>query len=215
MLEDLIIAHMPVGTVDTWDLTLTITGHLTVTAAPSAAANIMLSVIDPHGKIIVDDQNQDQSPAGAVETISDLQITIPGEYQIQVRSDSPVGIDYALMALDDESYAFSLRGSLHPGVERADSLPVDSDHFWFFTAYSGSYVGFKVSPEGDSDAYVEFYGPDGRRLQTIDNSGDGEPEILDDFLILSSGMYGIRVGEFDFAAMPYEIVWEQQSPPED
>ena len=109
------------------------------------------------------------------------------------------------MVLDSESYSFIFKGSLRDSSLRSDSLAVDHDHYWFFSASDGESVNMSVTPSGQGDPYLELYGPDAARLLTIDNTGSGETEPLENYSILANGMYAIRVGEFDFAEMSYQI----------
>ena len=202
--EDLVMSTLESGAVDNWTITIDSSDFLTITVAPASSANMLLSVLDESGQIIVDRQNQ--APAGEVETITNLSLTEPGSYQIHIATDPAVQTNYALMVMDSSSYNFHFRGTLIPGAQRTDSLAVDSDHFWFFSAFDSETINLQVMPYEDADAYVELYGTDGSRLLTLDNNGSGEAEILDNHSILATGMYGIRVGEFDFAAMSYQII---------
>ena len=202
--EDLVMSTLESGAVDSWTLTIDSQEFLTITVAPASSANILLSVLTENGQIVVD--RHDQAPAGEVETITNLSLSEPGSYQIQISSDPTEESNYALMVMNAESYNFNFRGTLSPGEQRSDSLPANSDHFWFFSASDGETISMQVTPYDQGDAYVELYGPDGSRLLTIDDSDNGEAEILDNHSILATGMYGIRVGEFDYFAMSYQIV---------
>jgi hypothetical protein len=202
--EELVMSNLENGAVDSWDITLDSSDFLTVTVAPASSANMVISVIDPNGQILVDKQNQ--SPAAEVETISNLSIRESGTYHIQISSDPAEPSNYALMVSDNSSYEFIFRGTLNPDQQRSDSLPEDVDVFWFFTAADGENFNLEVTPNGDVDAYVELYGPDAVRLLTLDEKEAGEPEYLTDHSILASGMYAIRVGEFDFEPMIYQII---------
>jgi hypothetical protein len=202
--EDLVMSSLQSGAVDSWTITIDSSDFLTVTVAPASSANMILSVLDASGQIIVDRQNQ--SPAGEVETIANLSLMEPGSYQIHIATDPAEQTNYALMVMDSRSYSFDFRGTLIPGAQRTDSLPEDNDHFWFFSASDSETINLRVTPYEDADAYVELYGPDGSRLLTLDDNDSGEAEILDNHSILATGMYGIRVGEFDFAAMSYQII---------
>jgi hypothetical protein len=202
--EDLMMSSLESGAVDSWTTTIDSSNFLTITVAPASAANMLISVLDGNDQIIVDSQNQ--APAGEVEAITNLSLTEPGSYQIQIATDPAEQTDYALMVLDSNSYDFRFRGTLTPGEQRTDSLSADSDHFWFFSASDGETISMQVTPYEDADAYVGLYGTDGSRLLTLDNGDNGEAEILDNHSILATGMYAIRVGEFDFAAMSYQII---------
>jgi hypothetical protein len=203
--EELMMGTLESGAVDSWNITIDSSNFLTVTVAPGSSANMLLSVLDQNGQILVDRQNQ--AAAGEVETITNLTLTEPGTYQIHVATDPAEQTDYALMVLDSNSYDFRFRGTMSPGEQRTDSTSVDSDHFWFFSASDGESINMKVTPYQDADAYVELYGTDGSRLlPPLDNGNEGEAEILDNHSILATGMYAIRIGEYEFNAMSYQVV---------
>jgi hypothetical protein len=74
---------------------------------------------------------------------------------------------------------------------------------------AGNKINIRVTPSSQADPYLELYDPRGSRVLTIDDTGTGETESLEDYEALSDGMYGIRVGEFDFATMTYQILLTQ------
>ncbi len=202
--EDLSIGTLASGAIDDWTVTVSSSDFITITVAPASSANMIFSVLNDSGQIIVD--QQDQAPAGKVETITNLSLPEASTYHIHIATDPAEQTDYALMVMNSESYSFTFRGTLTSGAQRSDSLAADSDHFWFFHAADGETISLQVTPNGEADAYVELYGPDGSRLLTLDNGGSGEAEILENHSILATGMYSIRVGEFDFTEMSYQIV---------
>lgn len=202
--EDLRIASLPEGVTHRWNLDLSANDAITLTVAPASTANIILSVLAPDGTALVSAQNQ--APLGEVETIRNLQITNPGQYRLLVTTSPSASTDYALMVMDSDSYSFDLRGTLRTSTPRSDSLPANQDHFWFFLAESGQSLSFTVTPQDSGDPYVELYDPAGSRILTIDNAEGGDAESLDGYTLLSSGMFGIRVAEFDFQPMSYQIV---------
>lgn len=202
--EDLIMGQLEGSEIHNWNLSLEAAEAITITVAPSSGANIVLSVFSDSGQVLVD--KQDQAAAGEVETITNLNVLDIDSVRVQIATDPQQQTDYALMALADDSYNFSFMGSLDWGMQRSDSLGMDHDHFWFFNATDGDSITMQVRPSGNEDPYVELYGPDGALLQTVDDTGSGEAEELSNFSILASGMYAVRVGEFDFEPMSYQIV---------
>ncbi len=205
--EDLIINELASGEVHAWNVSVSNTDSVTITVAPEATTNIVFSVFNDAGQTLVDRRNQ--AADGRVETIVDLAVQDTGSIQIQIAADPAEDTSYAIMVLDNESYNFTFMGALNIGAQRGDSLDTDNDHFWFFSATDGDSIDLTVSPSGDADAYVELYGPDSSLLQTIDDEGAGGDERLENYSILASGMYAIRVGEFDFEPMTYQILVEE------
>lgn len=201
--EDLVIDSLDEDTADRWTMDLIAGDSITITVAPGNSADIILSVFDGDGQNLVYQQNQ--SPAGEVETIIDLSIAESGIYNLLVQTVHGQTTDYALMFLDQDSYSFVFRGTLQSNDSREDSLAADVDHFWFFNALSGQAVSFTITPGGSADPYIELYDPDGARLLTIDDTGEGEPESLESYTLLDGGLYGIRVAEFQFGEMDYQL----------
>ena len=200
--EDLTIRNLAAGSIDRWTLDLQAGEMITITVAPAQAANLVLSLTDSNGTALVD--SQDNSAAGEVETFRNIAITDPGVHSLRITADPAVATDYALMFMDSESYSFVFRGRLTE-LARTDSLPVDTDHFWFFVAESGDTIAFQVIPSDSGDPYLELYDPGGARMLTIDDTGEGETESLDNYTLPEGGLYAIRVAEFDFQAMSYQI----------
>jgi len=201
--EDLVIASLVEGSAHNWSLDLSANSAITLTVAPASAANVTLTLVAPDGTIIVN--GQDQAPAGEVETVTNQQIVNPGIYRMQIRTSEGTATEYAVMAMTNDSYGFVFRGTLRTNTPRSDTLRPDQDHFWFFSAEQGDSLSFSVTPQSASDPYIELYDPGGARILTIDNTGDGDTETLESYSLLESGMYGIRVAEFDFRTMPYQI----------
>ncbi len=192
------------GVQERWTLPIDTSDSITITVAPASTANIFISVIDENGAIIVD--AQDRGPAGEVETIEALNLREPGIYEIYINTEPAMETDYALMVMNSESYSFDFRGTLIPSSPRSDSLKPDNDHFWFFSLSEGSNISIRVIPDSQADPYLELYDPQGSRVLTIDNTNTGETELLEDYEALTGGLFSIRVGEFDFAAMSYQIL---------
>lgn len=203
-LEDLRISALQSNEADKWTVAIDSASSITVTVAPGPSANLAISIIDETGTKIVDTHNQ--MGEGQVETLQNFEITTPGLYNITIDNLSSVETDYALMVLDGDSYSFVFKGTLVPSSPRNDTLEPDTDHFWFFPLMEGDLISLRVTPNNQSDPYLELYDPAGTRLQTIDNTGTNETELLEDFEADTTGLYSIRVGEFDFGEMTYQIL---------
>lgn len=202
--EDLMISTLDSGATDRWKLDLLAGDKITITVAPGSAADIVLSIVDSNGTTLINDQNS--SPISEVETVRDLNIVDPGIYNLLIRTEQGTQTEYALMFMDADSYSFIFRGRLLESSTRSDALAADSDHFWFFDVQGGESVSFSITPESGKDPYIELYDPAGTRMLTIDDTEGGEVESLDSYTLLDSGMYGIRVAEFEFLPMSYQIV---------
>lgn len=202
---DFRVDFLNTNSVHQWSFNINSSDAITVTVAPGSNANIVLSLIGPNDDTLVDRQNQ--ASAGQVETIRNFSLTDSGTHKIEIRSDPPASTNYALMVMDSESYSFIFKGTLVSDQQRMDTSAADNDHLWLFEAEDGDSISFTVRPDGDEDPYLELYGADGTRVFAIDNGDIGEEERLEDYSILASGLYTIRVGEFDYQPMPYRILF--------
>ncbi len=200
---DLRVSTLGPDSVDRWTVNLIAGDTLTVTVTPGTATNMILSVLSGDGKSIVNDQ--DSASLGEVETISNLSITEPGTYDILVRSEPPDQTDYAIMIMDGDSYNFIFRGRLVENTSRSDSLTANTDHFWFFNVQSGESVSISVIPDSTGDPYLDLYDPGGARMLTIDDTEEGEEESLDSHTFLEDGLYGLRIAEYDYRPMSYQV----------
>ena len=201
--EDLYFSTLGASTRDRWTMDLVAGDSITVTVSPGPSADIVLSILDSNGASLVNEQNL--AAAGEVETITNLSIANAGIHSVLVKTAQGVQTDYAVMFMTADSYSFILKGRLAMGATRNDSLRENVDHYWFFNAESGQSVSIDVLPVGGGDPYLELVGPSGSRMLTIDDTGDGELEYLDNYTLLESGLYGLRVAEFDFQPMSYQV----------
>ena len=201
--EDLTLDILGAGATDSWNLDLLAGDAITITVAPATTADIVLSILDSNGSILVDNQNT--ASAGEVETVRNLQIADAGIHRVLIKTAQGLATDYAIMFMDANSYSFIFRGRLVEGTTRNESLAADNDHFWFYDAEGGESISFTITPDSTGDPYIELYDPDGARMLTIDDTGEGEPETLDSYTLLDPGIYAIRVAEFDFRPMSYQI----------
>jgi hypothetical protein len=201
--EDLVISNIGAANLDRWSLDLVAGDAITITVASATLNDIVLSLFDSEDVALVNEQNN--SLAGNPETITNININNPGIHTIQVRTTNGSQTDYAIMFMDSDSYSFIFKGLLDENTARSGNVAADTDHFWFFNATNSDTVSFVVTPNNAGDPYIELYDPDGERILTIDDTGDGEVERLDNYTLLDGGMYGIRVAEFDFQPMSYSI----------
>jgi hypothetical protein len=201
--EDLVISNLGAGTTDRWTLDLAAGAPITITVAPATSSNVILSLFDSNNVALVNEQNA--GAVGAPETMTNINISNPGIYTVQIRTLEGSQTDYAVMFMDDESYSFIFKGRLVENAPQSAIVEADTDHFWFFSADSSESVSFTVTPNDAGDPYIELYDPKGSRILVLDDTGEGEVESLTNYTLLDSGMYGIRVAEFDFQPMSYTV----------
>ena len=144
--------------------------------------------------------------AGQVETVQNFALTAVGEYKIRVYANGRNATDYAIMITSSESYTFIFRGVMEYGDLQEATSKANNDHFWHFRGQEGDVISINLSPMDESDLFLELYGPDAERIsEFIDDGTSGEAESIVDFVLPATGLYSIRIGEFDFLSATYEI----------
>jgi hypothetical protein len=82
----------------------------------------------------------------------------------------------------------------------------ETDHFWHFTGNSGQSISLSVVPFDDSDLFLNLFGTDGISLIRFhDETTSGEPEQLINYILPDTGIYSLRVGEYNLGQAEYEI----------
>jgi hypothetical protein len=138
--------------------------------------------------------------------MADVTLIDPGVYDILVSSPSGELGYYAILISDQDSYPYIFQGTLQIGDTGSAALAAESDHFWHFTGAAGQTVTISVVPTDDSDLFLNLFGTNGVSLVRFhDETGSGEPEELISYMLPDTGIYSLRVGEFDFQSASYEI----------
>lgn len=180
---------------------------ITISVAARADADIVLTVLDPAGNRVVEQNN---SPAGQIESISGLEAEGSGGYRIVIAEASASETHYSLLLLNNNEsnfYNFIFSGLLSYGRNASSSMEANTDQFWFFFGNSQETVNINVAPTDQSDLFIDLYGPEGNLLeQEIDNARGGGAEQLLNFRLPATGMFAIRVGENSYEAANFTIL---------
>jgi hypothetical protein len=85
-------------------------------------------------------------------------------------------------------------------------MPQDSEHFWLFAGEDGDTLTITAVPNATTDVFLELYGPDATRISApfINSGGDGVTEQLE-FDLQETGLYAIRIGEWNFDPGSYQV----------
>lgn len=200
--EDLGAARLGVSEIHQWLYDVSASEAITVSVV-SADADLIISILDPNEQQLIEANN---FAAGQVETIQNFALSTLGEYKIRVRSSGRSATDYAIMITSSESYTFIFRGVMEYGDLQEATSKANNDHFWHFRGQEGDVITINLNPMDDSDPFLELYGPDAERIsESIDDGTNGEGESLVDFELPATGLYSIRVGEWEFLPMTYEL----------
>ena len=200
--EDLGAARLEANQTHQWLYDIGASESITVSVV-SAEADLVISILDPNGQQLIEANN---FAAGQVETVQNFALTAVGEYKIRVYANGRNATDYAIMITSSESYTFIFRGVMEYGDLQEATSKANNDHFWHFRGQEGDVISINLSPMDESDLFLELYGPDAERIsEFIDDGTSGEAESIVDFVLPATGLYSIRIGEFDFLSATYEI----------
>jgi hypothetical protein len=191
--QDWIIDRLEANQVHSWLFVVEANTTITVSVSAAKSVDAALSILDSSGTVV---QEQNQAPAGQVESIAGLALSAAGDYEIRARTATGAAADYALTLLDDESFPSLFRGILGYGEGQAASLAAGSEHLWHFSGNAGDNITITVTPNDNSDLYVQLYDPAPELLVDIDSGFEGEPEELPNFALEETGFYTIIVSEF-------------------
>jgi hypothetical protein len=206
--DRVIKTSLEANTVHRWQFTIstgagTPTGPITVTLAPDVSLDVALTVRNPQGETIIDNQNT--GGAGQPETASLNQLAA-GNYEILIRQTDGTPGSYALALLNEASQPLVFAGSLTYGQSRTANLPEDKDHMWHFQGTAGQSINIVVRPQDNSELSFGLFGPTMQEVgDWVDKGGPGEVEQLLDILLPETGFYSIWIQEELFEAAAYEI----------
>ncbi len=201
--EELVTGFLNENEIHSWIFNIDASDTITVAAAASPSIDISLSILDEFDNVL---KEQNLASAGEIEVITNLPLSSVGDFQVHVQTSGGSGY-YALLLLSGESYNFVSKSILTYGESQAVFMQPESDHFWFFEGTLNDTVTITVIPQDASDLFLEFYGADATSISGfIDEGAGGEQEQLLEFVLPDTGMFSIRVGEYDFGQSSYQIV---------
>ncbi|RMG96521.1 MAG: hypothetical protein D6706_10085 [Chloroflexi bacterium] len=187
-----------------WTFTVSTPDTITVSVAADLNTDVVVTLLDPSDTPLVSEQNL--APAGGVERMTGVFLPAAGDYKIRIHTTDGSPGWYGVMPLLSNSYQFVLMGTLAYGESQTASLAAENDHFWFFLGQSGESINITVTPNDNGDLFLELYDPTTTRIsEFVDNGLGGEAESLIAFPLTTTGLYAIRMGEFEFLSSNYQI----------
>lgn len=199
--------HLESDETHSWQFSVQSGDVITISVAARAGSDIALSVLDPAGRRVV---QQNDSPAGAIEQIAGIEAEGSGGYRLVISEVSANETYYSLMVVnnnDSEYYPVTFPGLLEYGRSASDNIEADTDHIWFFFGNSQEVVTINVSPTDQSDLVMYLFDPEGNALEEdIDDAGSGGAEQLLNYRLQSTGIFAILVGEDNFNEASYSIL---------
>ncbi len=204
--RDLSIQKINTDEIHSWRLDITTENSAVINVAPAAADDdIVVTFIDPNGQRLIDNQNV--SAAGMPEIIENISLTTPGQYKLEITTSPTSTTHYALLyTTNEDDIVFEYKGILRVNTPQTVVLPESTDHFWIFNGGVNDTISIDVDPSSSgSDPYVEIYNPEGISILELNGGNEDESEVFTDFDLTANGPYTIRVGEYEYAEMEYEI----------
>lgn len=194
------------GTIHRWRIELYADEVVGITAIAAAPADIVLSLMQ-NGQPIIDRQND--SPAGEAEVMLTPEVETSSIYEILIETTDRSAAEYAVAAYLPGEFEIEFKGFLKADEpQQALYVPIESTHFWFFTAESGDRLTMELTPDKKSDIVGEVYAPGAIFWEVVDFGFAGESEQITDLPLGDGGLYAIRVFELDIddPGMVYDIV---------
>ena len=156
----------------------------------------------------------DNGYAGVTESITDLWLTQPGVYIVEVSDFYGAPGGYTLSLSQSAQPQYSGGGPLGFGQALQGVLPPGGRQQWVFEATAGQRVSIVVEPGATNfDAVLDLYGPDGQRLVALDEGFSGDPEVLSAFQLAATGEYAVLVHSFSPQGGPYTISLDEGDQP--
>lgn len=200
--DKVIKSSLEANTIHRWQFTAD-TGPITITVAPDVPMAVALTIRNPAGEAVIDNQNM--AGAGRPETASLAQVE-SGTYEILVSHAAGTPASYALALLNTTSQPLVFAGSLSYGDLQTVDLPAGKDHMWHFYGTAGQAINVAVRPQDNSDLSFGLLGPTMQEVGNWqDKGGAGETEQLLNLPLPATGFYSILIQEYLFEAATYEI----------
>lgn len=201
--ESLVSGILERDEIHSYSFSVTASSAISVTAVAMPGADVIVSVYNVAGDLIGE---QNAAPAGELEQLAGLWLPSPGDYWVEVRIANNVPGQYLLMLLKPDSYAFRHQGMVAVGDTVTGSLAAQTDHFWFFAGNAGETMTITAVAGNGGDLFLELYNANAENaLGFVDAGISGNSEMISGYVLPTTGVYGIRVGEYDFRGVSYQL----------
>ena len=197
-------ATLEPGVRDLWTFTTTGNRYASLFVRPDdAPLDLTLTLLGPDRQTIAQVEN---GYAGMMEAVTDLPLTQPGVYIIEVSDFAHNAGRYTLSLSLSDQPQYAGGGPIAFGQALQNQLPANSQHNWVFSGADGQLLSIVVEPGAPTfDAILELYAPDGRQLIALDEGFSGDPEVLSGFALPAAGEYVILVRSFSPQGGPYTL----------
>jgi hypothetical protein len=202
---DIALDVWPPGATRHWRFTGAAGDVITIQAIPARGADLVLTLVNPAGATLIAARNS--AGDGQPERIEALPLAADGDYQIVAGEATGQASAYAVSVGDDgDWYRYVFAGTIGDGAAVEQSLPANTDHYWFFSGSAGQSLSLSLTPLDHSDPFFSLIGPDMVTLfDFFDENGSGQAEYLVDYELPTTGFYAILVGEGFFNSCHYQL----------
>jgi hypothetical protein len=187
-----------------WSLPLDVEDKIIVSVIGEPAMNMAVKILDQNLNELL---NQNNSPAGAVESVSFTPPSV-GIYKFQITNmtNAQAGAYIMTYSIDAPSeYKILPQGQLLFDTQRTSTILVDELHYWFFKANGGDIVDLEVSSEASANLLLSLYTSDGNDV------GDYFlVEELEAVEIPETGWYVLEFEEWGLDENDYQLTLSKQ-----
>ncbi|MCP5095658.1 MAG: hypothetical protein GY943_08915, partial [Chloroflexi bacterium] len=189
-----------------WELDILADDIITIHVAAQPSIDVVVSLIDPNGDAVIDQQNN--TPAGEVETIANQTLTMEDIYTLQIKTENGEGGEYAVAFYTDYDYPTVFKNILEDGDTISTHLK-ESDDFHFFYGNKGDSITVIADPDSTTtDLKLFILSPDDILTESPEDRGKdaekGATETLT-FTLPDNGLYSIQIYEVYFLEGDYTI----------
>lgn len=210
--RDLVSATLSGGVNDLWTFTTAGNRYVSIFLRPEEPQlDLTLTLLGPDRQTVAYVEN---GYAGVTESATDLLLTQPGVYLIEVSDFFRDSGRYTLSLVLSDQPQYSGGGPIVFGQALQGDLPPGGQHYWVFAGVARQRVSIVVDPGPPSfDAILELYGPGSRQLVTLDEGFSGDPEVISGFELPTDGEYAILVRSFSSTGGPYTVSLDEGGRP--
>ena len=192
--QDLINGRLTSGSSDIWTFSSENGRYATIIATPEdSQLDLIMSLISPSGQTI---STIDNGFAGDTEVVIDLLLPESGTYLIEVEEFFKEPGRYTLSLVLTDDPLFNSGGRIESGQTIQSDLPAGGKKVWQFSGTANDLVSIVLIAEGQFDAILELYGPDGSRLIGLDEGFSGDAEVISGYELPVTGEYTIIISSF-------------------
>lgn len=207
--DDVEKVELAASTADLWTFEASAGTIITLSTIAPTDFNMVLTLIDPSGNTLINNQNN--SPADQAETITRFSLPVVGTYEVIVTEATGKATPYALTLYAFDALSPLFPGNLKYGSDITTILPENADHYWHFLGNAGDIITIRVILSDQTDIFFALYGPNGEELvSVVDEFELGGTEELINYTLPVGGYITLYIAENFFATSHYRVTLTKQ-----